>query len=55
MMNKSNCKKGECKPSVPTSKNKPRKSACGKGDAPRNLSKKFRDNYESINWSKKSE
>lgn len=29
------------------------KGANGKGDAPRNLSKKFRNNYGGINWSKK--
>jgi hypothetical protein len=28
-------------------------SGTGKGDAPRNLGKKFRDNYEAINWGRK--
>lgn len=39
---------------------KPKKSAStkpkhknGKGDAPRNISNKFKKNYEQINWSKK--
>jgi len=27
-----------------------KKSAAGKGDVPRNISQKFRDNYEQINW-----
>lgn len=27
----------------------------GKGDRPRNLSEKFRDNYDKINWSKKND
>jgi hypothetical protein len=27
----------------------------GKGDAPRNISKKFRDNYDLINWGNKKE
>lgn len=27
----------------------------GKGSSPRNLSKKFRDNYSLINWGKRSE
>lgn len=27
----------------------------GKGSKPRNLSNKFKDNYDKINWSKKSE
>ena len=32
------------------------KSQAGKGDKPRNcFSKKYRDNYDSINWNKKNE
>ncbi len=33
-------------------KSKP-KSQNGKGDAPRNISEKFKKNYESINWNKR--
>ena len=29
------------------------KSDAGKGDKPRNISKKYYDNYDEINWSKK--
>ena len=29
------------------------KSDAGKGDKPRNISKKYYDNYEQINWNKK--
>lgn len=29
------------------------KSDAGKGDKPRNISKKYYDNYDQINWSKK--
>jgi hypothetical protein len=30
------------------------KSEAGKGDKPRNISKKYWDNYDQINWSKKT-
>lgn len=30
----------------------PLKSGPGKGSAPRNMSKKFRKNYDQINWKK---
>jgi len=29
------------------------KSDAGKGDKPRNISKKYYDNYDQINWDKK--
>jgi hypothetical protein len=29
------------------------KSDAGKGDKPRNISKKYYDNYDQINWNKK--
>jgi hypothetical protein len=29
------------------------KSDAGKGDKPRNISKKYYDNYDQINWGKK--
>ena len=35
-----------------TKQNKP-KSQNGKGDSPRNISEKFKKNYENINWKKK--
>jgi hypothetical protein len=41
---------------IETTKEKPvfhSKSAAGKGDSPRNISKKFRDNYDKINWTEK--
>lgn len=31
------------------------KSDAGKGDKPRNISKKYYDNYDQINWSKKGD
>lgn len=33
----------------------PLKSGPGKGSSPRNLSKKFRENYDQINWGKPKE
>jgi hypothetical protein len=30
------------------------KSEAGKGDKPRNISKKYWDNYDQIDWSKKT-
>jgi len=50
-MNKKKCKVGECS----ANKNgKPNKHTNGKGDAPRNISEKFKANYESIDWSVRS-
>ena len=49
--NKKKCKKERCSPC--------QKDGCkkavqnGKGDSPRNISEKFRSNYEQINWVKK--
>jgi len=45
----------EKKPKVKPSKSSPVKSSHqnGKGDSPRNISSKFKKNYEQINWSKK--
>jgi len=31
------------------------KSDAGKGDKPRNISKKYYDNFDQINWNKKNE
>ena len=31
------------------------RSDAGKGDKPRNISKKYYDNYDQINWSKKKD
>ena len=31
------------------------RSDAGKGDKPRNISKKYYDNYDQINWSKKGD
>ena len=46
-MNMSRCKNNKCNLSTPKTKN-------GKGDSPRNnFSKKFKENFDSINWKKK--
>jgi hypothetical protein len=40
---------------IETPKEKPlfhNKSAAGKGDSPRNVSKQFRDNWDEIDWKK---
>ena len=43
------------KPKVKPPKSSPAKSSHGngKGDSPRNISQKFKKNYEQINWNKK--
>jgi hypothetical protein len=46
-MNKKKCKIGKC---GSNKSDKPNKHSNGKGDKPRNISKKFKDNYDSINW-----
>ena len=43
------CTEGSC---VSPANRKAKKPESGKGDSPRNLSNKFRSNYESINWKK---
>ncbi|MDX2226243.1 MAG: hypothetical protein SFY92_03985 [Verrucomicrobiae bacterium] len=45
------CSKGTCPPCQDSKKSTA--SAAGKGHAPRNLSAKFRSNYDQINWSAK--
>jgi hypothetical protein len=46
-MNKKKCKTGECSANKDS---KPNKQTNGKGDSPRNISKRFKENYENINW-----
>ena len=46
-MNKKKCKTTGCGANKCSTPNKGRN---GKGDKPRNLSKKFRKNYDSIDW-----
>jgi len=47
-MNKKKCKVGKCS----ANKNsKPNKQSNGKGDRPRNVGAKFKENYEAIDWS----
>ena len=46
-MNKKKCKTGKCDSNK---QNTPNKHSNGKGDKPRNLSTKFKKNYESIDW-----
>jgi len=47
-MNKKKCKVGKCS----ANKNsKPNKQSNGKGDRPRNVSTRFKENYEEIDWS----
>jgi len=43
---KPKAKPKKSKPSKPKHRN-------GKGDSPRNISSKFKNNYEQINWNKK--
>lgn len=49
--NKKECKKKPCSPCQKDGCK--RTSQNGKGDSPRNISEKFRSNYEQINWVKK--
>ena len=46
-MNKKKCRTGKC---GANKHDTPNKHSNGKGDKPRNISKKFKDNYDSINW-----
>ena len=41
------------KKKVNLKKTTPPKTQNGKGDAPRNISEKFKSNYEKIKWNKK--
>jgi hypothetical protein len=53
-MNKKKKKKEACAPRCGNCGCAPKKDGQnGKGDAPRNISAGFRENYSSINWSKK--
>ncbi len=51
MKQRSSCK-NKC--ACASKKTKTKSDQNGKGDAPRNLSKKFRDNYDAIKWDKNS-
>jgi hypothetical protein len=46
-MNKKTCKTGKC---GANKHNTPNKHPNGKGDKPRNVGRKFVQNYESIDW-----
>ena len=49
----SDCKKNKCGCKTKAPPKKKPEPQNGKGDAPRNLSNEFRDNYDSINWKTK--
>ena len=46
-----NCKKEKCSKNACKSDKCDKPPSNGKGDRPRNISQRFRENYDEINWS----